>query len=343
MDHLANLVQIGLYFGAAFILSFALTPAFTAFLYKNKIGKQIRDYDVSGGKSIIFNALHKNKAGTPTMGGLLIWLTTCIISLPFFFDTSPLDPKRGFFLLPLFTLVTTGILGAVDDYFNIRQIGKHKGLAPKPKIFWLTTFALIGALWFYFKLNYSSIHIPSIGDFQIGLWYIPLFIFIIIGTSNAVNVTDGLDGLAGGLLITSYTAYAIIAYTQGLIVLSIFCAIIVGALTSFLWFNIPPARFFMGDTGSLSLGATLGVIAMLTNTVIILPIIAFIFVIEILSSMIQITSKKFFHRKVFAIAPFHHLLEYKGWPEYKITMRLWIIGGFMAFLGTILAILGSGA
>jgi phospho-N-acetylmuramoyl-pentapeptide-transferase len=276
------------------------------------------------------------------MGGLLIWFTTCMVSLPFFLNTSPLDPKRGFFLLPLFTLVAMGIIGAIDDYFNIRSISIHKGLAPKVKILLLTSFSLMAAAWFYYKLGYSSIHIPAMGDFSIGVWYIPLFAFIIISCANAVNITDGLDGLAGGLLITAYTSYAIIAYAQGLVVLSILCSIIIGALISFLWFNIPPARFFMGDTGSLSLGATLGVIAMLTNTVLILPIIISIFVLEVSSSAIQMFSKKVFNRKVFPIAPFHHTLEHKGWPEHKITMRLWLLGAVSSGIGTVLALVGSG-
>lgn len=342
MNHLTNLVEIGLYFSASFLLSFSLTPAFTAFLYKNKIGKQIRDHDVHGKKLSIFNALHKSKAGTPTMGGLLIWITTCIISLPYFFNTSAVDPKRGFFLLPLFTLVSTGILGAVDDYFNIRQISIHKGLAPKIKMTWLITFALIGACWFFFKLDYHTIHIPGVTDISIGYWYIPLFTFTIIASANAVNITDGLDGLAGGLMIPAYVAYCVIAYAQGLTVLSIFCATVVGALLSFLWFNIPPARFFMGDTGSLALGATLGVIAMLTDTIFIYPLIMLVFILEGASSAIQMLSKKYLGRKVFPIAPFHHSLEHWGWPEYKITMRAWIIGGACAFLGSILALLGSG-
>lgn len=282
------------------------------------------------------------------MGGILIWgsvllviLFSRILSYFGIFEHSLLNRKETY--LPIFALVTTAILGLIDDYFNIKGVGKQKGINVKPKFLWLTIFAILGGLWFHFKLGYDLIHIPLLGDFLLGWWYIPLFAFIIIATANAVNFTDGLDGLAGGLLVIAFGAFGIISFAQGLLILTAFCAVIVGATLAFLWFNIPPAKFYMGDTGSLSLGATLGVIVMLTNSVAVLPLIGFVFVIETLSIIIQLISKKYFKRKVFAIAPLHHHFEYRGWPESKVTMRFWIIGGIFAFLGLILGLIGIGA
>jgi phospho-N-acetylmuramoyl-pentapeptide-transferase len=243
--------------------------------------------------------------------------------------------------LPLATLIATAMLGAVDDYFNIKGLGKGKGLNIKPKFFWLTVFASIGAWWFHYKLEYNQIHIPLMGDIAIGWLYIPLFIFVITATSNAVNITDGLDGLAGGLLIIAFGAFSILAFAKGLFILAALCAVFVGALLGFVWYNIFPAHFIMGDTGAISLGATLGVIAMMTDSVAVLPLIGFMFVIETLSVIIQVFSKKVFKRKVFLIAPLHHHFEKKGWSEPNIVMRFWIIGGFVGSLGIILGLLAA--
>jgi phospho-N-acetylmuramoyl-pentapeptide-transferase len=185
------------------------------------------------------------------------------------------------------------------------------------------------------------IHIPAVGDFDIAWLYIPLFIAVVVSTANAVNITDGLDGLSGGLLSTAFGVYAVIAYFQGNYGIAGFCATVVGALLTFTWFNIYPARFFLGDSGAFGLGTTLGVIAMLTNTVVVLPIIALVFVIEGGSSALQILSKRIFHRKIFLSAPLHHHLEAIGWPETKVTMRLWVIGQVVGVLGLVLALLGN--
>lgn len=281
------------------------------------------------------------------MGGILIWGTVIIVlilsrllSYYGLFEHSLINRKETY--LVIFTLITVALLGLIDDYLNIKNVGKGKGLNIKPKFFWLMIFAIVGSLWFYFKLGYNSIHIPGVGDFMIGLWYIPLFIFIIIATANAVNITDGLDGLSGGLSIIAFGVFSGLAYSHGLLILSAFCALVAGTTLAFLWFNIPPARFIMGDTGALSLGATLGVIAMLTNSVLILPFVGAIFVIETLSVIIQVTSKKIFGKKVFEIAPLHHHFEHRGWPESQIVMRFWIIGGLMATIGLILGLVGQG-
>ena len=328
----------------AFVITVAAIPNFTKFLINHKLGKQIRDNAITGEKSTIFSKLHAKKSGTPTMGGILIWggtllviLLSRVMSAIGVFDRSLLNRKETW--IPIFTMVAVGFLGALDVYLNIKGIGKTKGLSAKFKLLWLTIFGGVGAYWFFEKLGFDSVHVPFVGDVTIGWWYIPLFIFIILATSNAVNLTDGLDGLASGLLILAFGAFGIIAYMKGLLILSAFCAVIVGSTTAFLWFNVPPALFYMGDTGALSLGATLGVIAMLTDQVLILPFVGFIFVIETLSSIIQITSKKLFKKKVFKIAPIHHHFEAIGWPESKVVMRFWIVGGFATGLGIILAML----
>jgi phospho-N-acetylmuramoyl-pentapeptide-transferase len=280
------------------------------------------------------------------MGGILIWgsiLLTIIFSriLSYFGLVDHSLLQRGQVYLPLFTLIAFAALGGVDDYLNIIGSGKKRGLDWLPKIITLLTISIVGAFWFYFKLDYNQIHIPYVGDMTVGIWYIPIFIFIIIGTANAVNVTDGLDGLAGGLLVIAFGAFSLLAYLSGLAVLAAFCAACSGAVAAFLWHNVPPALFFMGDTGSLALGGTLGVIAMMTDNVLVLPFIGFIFVIEMLSVIIQLTSKKFRGgKKVFKAAPIHHHFEALEWGESKVTMRFWIIGGFVAFLGLVIGLFG---
>jgi len=341
--------NMSLIFGSgtfAFLVAMGLTPWFTKQLIKYKIGKNIRENSISGEKAVFFNELHAKKGGTPTMGGLLIWGTIIFVALVSrifsafgFFERSLLNRKETW--IPLFTLATCGLLGLIDDYLNVKGIGHTKGLNVKLKLLWLTIFSAIGAYWFYSKLGFSSVSIPIPGfnSWEIGIWYIPLFILVIISTANAVNFTDGLDGLASGLLIFAFGAFGIIAYAKGLLILTALCAVIIGALLAFLWFNIPPAKFYMGDTGSLALGATLGVIAMLTDEALILPIVGFVFVIETLSVIVQLLSKKFFKRKVFLIAPIHHHFEKKGWQEFTVVMRFWIIGAIFAAFGTILGLL----
>ena len=186
------------------------------------------------------------------------------------------------------------------------------------------------------------IHVPGIGDFMIGFWYFPLFIFIIIATSFSLNETDGLDGLAGGVTLPAFGVFGAIAFAQGNVELAMFCAAIIGTLVAFLWFNVCPARFMMGDIGSMALGVTLGVVAMLTNSFLILPFACFILVIESLSVIIQLTSKKFRHKKVFKSAPIHHHFEAMGWPECKVTMRFWIIAWVMAAIGLVIGLMGIG-
>jgi phospho-N-acetylmuramoyl-pentapeptide-transferase len=347
MEHIPNLFSIFGWSTLAFLITLALTPIYLKLSKKLKLGKQIRDAAISGEKASIFKEMHAKKGGTPTMGGVIMWGSVLIVILfSRFLSLTGIIPQsllqRGQVYLPLFTLIAVGILGAVDDWFNIKNIGDIKGIKAKPKFLLLTLFAIFGAWWFYSKLGFSSIHIPRLGDFEIGLWYIPLFILVIVSTANAVNITDGLDGLAGGLLILAFTAFGAIAYAKGLIVLAAFCGVLIGSLMAFLWHNVPPALYYMGDTGALAYGATLGVMAMMTNSLVVLLLVGAIFIIETLSVIIQLTSKKFFKKKVFLVAPLHHHFEKKGLDEAKITMRFWIVGAMFGVIGLIIGLLGMG-
>jgi len=328
------LIQASLSFGIAI----ALTPVYTYFAFKFKLWKQIRTTTTTGEKAKVFTALHaaKHKRNIPTMAGIIMVIAISIVTLL-------LNLSRSQTYLPLFGLVAAGAIGLLDDFINIR--GSGKGVAGLRSIFKFSLILLIataGALYFFFRLGYSILHVPAVGDFDIGLLYIPLFILVIVSTSNAVNITDGLDGLSGGLLASAFGAFAIIALAQGNIGIAGFCMAVVGAVLAYTWFNIFPARFFMGDIGSFALGTALGVVAMLTNSVFVLPIIGLVFVLEAGSSLIQILSKKIFKRKIFISAPLHHHLEAKGWPETKITMRLWIIGAITAALGAMIGLVGKG-
>lgn len=329
----------------SFVVALLWTPALTHFLYKHKLGKSLR----SQKQAPIFYKLHEKKAGTPTMGGVLIWVTVLVMALFFYLiDISDFAEiigrmnflTRGQTLLPLGVLVAAGLVGLVDDFLNVKHIGKNGGgIDIRHRLVLYLGIAIIGAWWFYEKLDWDLLHVPFVGSFNIGWWYIPLFILVIVGTSFSVNQTDGLDGLAGGTLVPAFGVFAFIAAIQGRFELAAFCGVIMGALLAFLWLNIYPARFIMGDTGAMSLGVTLGVVAMLTNMALLLPIIGLVFVIEALTTIIQIVSKKVFKRKVFKVAPIHHHYEAEGWPEPKVVMRFWVVSWIAAMLGIILFLL----
>lgn len=331
-----GLKQVFLLSSLSFVLAIIWTPIFTDFLFKNKLGKRIRQTGFDESSAPIYYSLHKGKENTPTMGGILIWVTVAVITLS-------LNLSRSGTYLPLFALVATGIIGAIDDFLNIVGIGPNRGgLRFRHKFPLYIAIAAVGAWWFYTKLGWNVFHVPGLGDYVIGFWYIPLFIAVLVFTAFAANETDGLDGLVGGVFATSYAAYALIALTQGKIELAVFCGTVMGALLAFLWFNIYPARFFMGDTGSMALGMTLGVVAFLTNQVAVLPIISAVLVIEAFSVIIQIGSKKFRKKKVFLSAPIHHHFEALGWPETKVTMRFWVISGVTATTGLLIALISKG-
>ncbi len=330
----------------AFAVSVLLTPLLTHFLYKYRLGKQIRH----GGNTPIFSQLHAHKAGTPTMGGILIWLVALLLIVIFAIlpDIFPRDIFRNLnflsrseTLLPIGALVASAIIGLLDDWLDIRGKGVlgGGGLKLRHRLLIYSVIALIGALWFYFKLDWAVFHVPFLGNFEISWWYIPVFIFVIVATSFSVNETDGLDGLAGGTLMIAFASYGVIAFSQGRYDLATLCGVIIGGLLSFLWFNIPPARFYLGDTGAMGLGVTLGVIAMLTNNALLLLPIGFVFFAESLSVIIQVLSKLIRKKKVFLSAPIHHHLQAVGWPESKIVMRFWIIAGVMAISGLLIFLL----
>src|SRR3990167_4074065 len=317
----------------SFLVAILWTPLFTDFLYKNRLGKKIRQTGFDEKSAPIFYSLHKHKENTPTMGGLLIWITVAVITF-----VMNLNQARTW--LPLFVLVATGLVGAADDLMNIYGIGPNRGgLRFRWKLILYAIIALIGAWWFYSKLGLNVISIPGLGQLEIGAWYIPLFVIVLVFTTFSANETDGLDGLAGGVMASAFAAFGMIAIIQGKPELAAFCGTVLGALMAFLWFNIYPARFFMGDTGAMALGMTLGVVAFLTNSALLLFVIGFIFVLEAFSVIVQIISKKFFKRKIFLSSPIHHHFEALGWPETKITMRFWIIAAISASLGLAIALL----
>src|SRR3989339_525901 len=335
-----EIVRVLLLSAVAFVVAFAWASLLIRVLQEWKMGKVIRTQR----DAPVFAKLHEKKRGTPTMGGILIWGTVLVLAVVFYY-LAPFLPEgsvwsrlnflsRSETLLPLGALVASAIVGFVDDYFNVRGIGpKGGGLRMRHRLLIYTAIAVVGAWWFRVKLDWDLLHIPFVGDFNVGLWYVPFFILVIVATAFSVNESDGLDGLAGGTLLTSFGAYALIAFAQGRYDLAVFCGVILGALLAFLWFNIHPARFFMGDTGAMSLGVTLGIVAMLTNTAFVLPLIGLVFVLESLSVIVQVSWRRVFHKKLFLSAPFHHHLEAIGWPESKIVMRLWVVSIVSAALG----------
>jgi len=329
----------------SFLLALFFTPLLSNLLQKHKLVKRVARVNVP-----VFTKLHKGKEGTPTMGGILVW-GTVVVTMVVFGLISKLGVgtyleninffSRAETLLPLGTMLACALLGIVDDVFGVFGIGaRGGGLRVREKIVLYTLVAGFGAWWFYFKLDWDLITLPFLGNFFIGLWYIPVFIFIIVATTFSTNETDGLDGLAGGVLMIAFISLGIISFIQGKFDLASFCGAIIGALLAFLWYNIYPARFFMGDTGSMGLGVTLGIIAMLTNTALILPFVAFILVLESTSVILQTFSKTIFGRKIFLSTPIHHHFEARGWHESKVTMRFWIIAGVMASIGLIIYLLG---
>ncbi|MFH0956109.1 MAG: phospho-N-acetylmuramoyl-pentapeptide-transferase [Candidatus Falkowbacteria bacterium] len=340
------IIKILLLTSLAFIFAIFWTPLLTHYLYKYNLGKKIR----ANGLTPIYTKMHAHKDGTPTMGGILIWLTVLILAAAFYYLSKVFSAdifhylnflSRKETLLPLGALVATALIGLVDDWLDVRGKGilGGGGLKVRHRLLTYTIIACFGALWFYFKLGWDVFHVPFLGDYQLGWPYMLIFVFVLVTTAFSVNETDGLDGLAGGVLLWCFAAFGVIAFSMGKYDLAAFCGVIVGALLAFLWFNINPARFYMGDTGAMSLGITLGIIAMLTNSALILPIIGLVFVIESFSVIIQQLSKKIRGKKIFISSPIHHHFEAIGWPEPKIVMRFWVIAGVSAAMGLVVFLL----
>jgi phospho-N-acetylmuramoyl-pentapeptide-transferase len=322
-----------------FLVSMIATPLYTTLAYKYEWWKKPRTTTTTGEKAKMFMKLHaeKHKRHIPTMAGIITVFAVVVV-------TGLFNLERTQTWLPLAAFAGAAMVGLLDDIINIRGTGAGvAGLSSKLKLALTTLVALIGGWFFYFKLGVNDITIPILGSqWEVGWFIIPIFVLVVVSTANAVNISDGLDGLAGGLASSAFGVYAVIAALQGNFGVAGFCLTILGALLSYTWFNVFPARFFMGDAGSFALGTALGVVAMLTDTLLLLPIIGLVFVAEAGSSAIQILSKKLRNgKKVFKIAPIHHHFEASGWPETKVTMRFWILGQVSAVLGLIIFLLGK--
>ncbi len=331
-----DVTQLFLISVGAFILAMMLTPLYTYLAYRYRFWKRQRTTSTSGELLEVFTKLHANKfrRNIPTMAGIIGVVTIAVITFAFNFD------ERTY--LPLAALIGGAIVGLIDDIINLRSNGHGvAGLRSSLKFSMIVAIGLVLGWYFFTKIGIDTVQIPFLGEIAIGWLIVPLFAFVVTATANAVNISDGLDGLAGGLLALSFAAFGVIALLQNQLILAGFCFTVIGALLSYLWFNIYPARFFMGDVGSFAYGVTLGVVAILTNSLLLLPVIGILFVVEAGSSLIQIVSKRVFKKKVFISAPIHHHLEAIGWPEAKVTMRFWVIGCISASFGIMLALAGG--
>jgi phospho-N-acetylmuramoyl-pentapeptide-transferase len=309
----------------ALLLSFAgvvlLAPVYIGLLQRLGFGKQIRSEGPQG---------HMLKAGTPTMGGMLLVVVVMFLAMA-------MRIEDAYTLTPMLALVGVGILGAIDDFVNART---GVGMRGRYKLVWQTVVALLAAYYLQRHFHLDALSVPLIGAITVGPILFVLFVaFIIVGASNAVNLTDGLDGLAGGVLIFSFVAYLLIALVevpglkQSQPNLAVFCSLIIGALMGFLWFNVHPAQLFMGDAGALSLGATLALTATITFQLPLLAVIGVVFVAVTLSVILQVASFKLRGRRIFRMAPLQHHFELIGWAEEKITVRFWIVSALAGLLG----------
>ena len=324
-------IRILILFALAFVVALFLTPFVVRLLKKFNVKKtNIRDES----SAPIFYQFHKKKADTPTMGGVIIWGTVIGLAIIFFILQKFFDGFANYFnfvsrsetYLPLASLFFAAIVGLIDDIYGLMGKGPHGGgLSVKQKLVLYTAISAVGAWWFYFRLGFNTLYVPFYGNISMGWWYIPFFMFILIATAFSTNETDGLDGLAAGTLFFSFGALAVISFAMHRFDLAAMNAVILGSILAFLWFNIHPARFFMGDTGSMSLGITLGVMVMLTNTALFLPFFGSILIFESSTVIIQVISKKIRKKKVFLSTPIHHHFEALGWPESQITMRFWFV------------------
>jgi len=337
----------------SFLIGVAITPFISDFLYRHKMWKKkVRDVASDGRATPVFSRLHAHKEiGTPKMGGTIIWISSLLAILIFWIFSmvggTDFHHKMNFFSrsqtwLPSFTFLVGAIIGLIDDYFEVSGKSDYfaGGLSLKKRLTVVVLVSLIGAYWFFVKLGVSSILIPFLPELALGWFFIPFFMAVMLFI-YAGGVIDGLDGLAGGVFAIIFSAYGAIAFFQNQIDLAAFSFVIVGGLLAFLWFNIPPARFYMSETGSMALTLTLTVIAFLTKQVAVLPIIAFPLIASAGSSAIQLLSKKYRGgKKIFISAPIHHHFEAIGWPAYKVTMRYWVLTVVFAILGLVVALVG---
>ncbi len=333
----------------SFITTSLLVIPFIDFLYKLKFQRMKQETrDALGKRTPIFDRFHRAKAGTPIGGGLLVILVVSFLYAILF----PLIVFRGVYIssyfpikdelnILFFTFLSFGLLGLYDDlmkFFGLVKKGIF-GLRFRHKFLIQWTLAIIIALMLYFNLKIDFVHVPFIGVFNLGPLYIPFAATVIVAFTNAFNITDGLDGLASGLLMICLFAFWILSITSLDTILSIFLALWLGSLIAFLYFNVYPARIFLGDVGALSFGATLAVVGLLIGKIVAIAVIGGLFVLEVGSSLLQLLSKAIFKRKVFAVAPFHLWLQNVGWEEPKIVMRAWLAGIILAFFGLWLAVI----
>ncbi len=341
----------------AFCIGILITPIITHYLYtfqmwKKKSGKGA---GYGGGATPLFDSLHKEKdTNTPRMGGIVIWVSVLLtifilLLLSTFLPNTALGNlnflSRSQTWLPLFALIIGAIVGFADDLFVVRGTGKHfaGGLPLSQRLLVVGLTALFSAWWFYEKLEISQVSLIGYGPIELGIYFIPFFVIVAVAIYSS-SVIDGIDGLSGGTFMFIFTAYAAIALYQNQIDLAAYCATVVGGILAFLWFNVPPARFYMTETGIMALTMSLTIIAFMTDVlgggegVSVLPVIGFLLVVTVFSDILQVLSKKILHKKVFLIAPIHHHFEAVGWPSHKVTMRYWILGFVFAIVGVLLTI-----
>src|SRR3989344_2300071 len=337
---------------ASFAAAVLWTPILTRYLYKYKMWrKEVRTTSPDGTRTPLFAALHKDReTRVPRMGGVLIWVTTLgLAGLAWvlaevwggIFWEKANFVSRNQTWLPLATLLAASLVGLADDLTQVWRRGGSAsgGIAFSRRLAVIFLIAMVGAWWFYFKLDWQTIYTPGFGDLFIGLLYLPLFVGVVILLFSS-SIVDGLDGLAGGVFGAAFAAYGGIAFFRGQVDVAAFAGVVLGALLAFLWFNIPPARFYMGESGIFGLTTSLAVVAFLTDSVAVLPVIGIVLMGEVASDIIQVASQRIRGKKVFLIAPIHHHFEALGWPAHKVTMRFWIISVVAAILGIAIALIG---
>jgi len=351
---MTNALKIFLPATISFIIGILLTPLATHYFYKYKMWRRFSRHNNIPIKELNgFTKIHDEAAeiSTPRTGGMIIWVSVILtLAIVWLVDTIFQNNfinklyfiSRNQTLLPFFTLIIASLIGLGDDFLQIFGKGKWTTdpiILRYIKIGIILLLGLVIGFWFYFKLGVTDLYIPWYGFINLGYLFIPFFIFIMLSLWST-SVIDGVDGLSGGVLASIFMAYTLIAFFNNQVDIATFCAVITGGTLAFLWFNIPPARFYMGETGMIGLTVTLSVIAFMTDTVLLLPIIAFPLFVTSLSTIIQMTSRKFYNgKKVFLFAPLHHHFEALGWPKYKVTMRYWIVGIMTSILGVIISLI----
>jgi len=347
---LLDIVKISIPTAFAFFLALFITPLATHFFYKYRMWKK---YSRNEATIADFQKIHneEDELKTPRVGGIIIWVSALSTTLIFFllsilFPSADAEKmnflSRNQTLIPFFTLLIGSLIGLWDDLIQIYGHGKFARDDKswrKWKAFLVAFVSLLIGVWFFYKLGMVSLHIPFGGELYLGILIIPFFVMVALATFSG-GVIDGIDGLSGGVLASIFAAYSIIAFANNQINLAAFSGVITGVTLAFLWFNIPPARFYMGETGIMGLTITLATLAFLTDSVFILPIVALPLVITSGSVILQLLSKKFrAGKRLFKLAPIHHHFEAIGWSSYKVTMRFWVLSVMFAIVGVILAII----